>query len=97
MALANQRLRSFSTVLDQTDGLNGLERVLMIAGKATKKAKNLFTYPGPEAPPISVRNYKCDCFAIILIAGLNPLDSSNISLCGRSICSREELSTDGCF
>ena len=41
---ANQRLHSFSTVLDQTDGLNALERVLMIAGKATKKAKNLSTF-----------------------------------------------------
>jgi FkbH-like protein len=41
---ANQRLRSFSTVLDQGDGQNVLERAVIIAGKAAKKAKNLSTF-----------------------------------------------------
>ena len=41
---ANQRLRSFSTVLDQSDGLSVLQRAVVIAGKVTKKAKNFSTY-----------------------------------------------------
>ena len=41
---ANQRLRSFSTVLDQSDGLSVLQRAVAIAGKITKKAKNFSTY-----------------------------------------------------
>ena len=41
---ANQRLRSFSTVVDQSDGLSVLQRTVVIVGKATKKAKNFSTY-----------------------------------------------------
>jgi len=41
---ANQRLRRFSTVLDQGDGQSVLKRAVVIAGTATKKAKNLSTY-----------------------------------------------------
>ena len=41
---ANQRLRSFSTVVDQSDGLSVLQRAVVIVGKATKKAKNFSTY-----------------------------------------------------
>ena len=41
---ANQRLRSFSTVVDQSDGLSVLQRTVVIVGKATKKAKSFSTY-----------------------------------------------------
>ena len=41
---ANQRLRSFSTVVDQSDGLSVLQRAVVIVGKATKKAKSFSTY-----------------------------------------------------
>jgi len=41
---ANQRLRSFSTVLDHSDGQSVLRRLLTISGKAMKKAKNLSTF-----------------------------------------------------
>ncbi|MBV8488859.1 MAG: hypothetical protein JO161_11315 [Planctomycetaceae bacterium] len=41
---AHQRLRSFSTVLDQGTEKSVLQRCLVIASKATKKAKNLTAF-----------------------------------------------------
>jgi thioesterase domain-containing protein len=41
---ANQRLHSFSKVLNQDAGHSALKRAVMIGGKATRKVKNLFSY-----------------------------------------------------
>jgi len=46
---ANQRLRSFSTVVDQSDGLSVLQRAVVIVGKATKKSEEFLHLRGPEA------------------------------------------------
>ncbi len=42
--LASQRLHRFSSVLDQSEGKSVPRRVWEIAGKASRKAKNLATY-----------------------------------------------------
>ncbi len=69
---ANQRLRSFSTVLGQGDDRSVLQRAVMIAGKATRKVRNLATYLVRKRAGDLWANLRMRLFRHYLDRGLEP-------------------------